>query len=172
MQIRYRNTIKHLLALQKYVLRNTTTGKTMMLHRFLAVEAIILFITIIFAINHNPFKVFLGFVIVSCLAWIFRERSVLLQFKKDFKRERRKDKEGLFDMDRILNIAPDGITVNIGSQRNEYTWDEVDMTGKDKHHVYILLTGVLHYVIPMTAFADENEADTFLSRIASYRAKA
>ena len=168
MQIRYRNTIKHLLALQKYVLRNTDTGKKMMLHRFLAVEAIILFITIIFAINHNPLKVLLGFIIATCLAWIFRERSMLLQFKKDFKREVRKDKEGLFDMDRVLAIAPEGLTVEIGSQRSEYSWDQIDTAGKDMHHVYILLTGVLHYVIPLSAFSDENEADTFLKTIASY----
>jgi hypothetical protein len=171
MQVRYRNTLQHLIALQKYVLRNTDTGKKMMLYRFLAVEAIILFITIIFATSHNPFNVFVGFIIVSYLAWVFRERSVLLQFRKDFKREQRKDKEGLFEKDRILNISKEGFSVDMGSQRTEYTWDQIEITGKDKYHVYIILTGVLHYVIPLSAFADENEAVTFLKSIASFRSQ-
>lgn len=169
MQVRYRNDIKDLIALQKYVLRHTDTGKKMMLHRFLAVEAIVLFITIVFAINHNPFKVFLGFIIVSCLAWLFRERSVLLQFRKDFKRERRKDAEGLFEKERVLSIDPSGLEVEIGVQQSQYEWDEVDMAGQDKLHVYIILKGVLHYVIPQTAFANEGETDIFLNKIESYR---
>jgi hypothetical protein len=161
--------MKHLLALQKYVLRNTDAGRKMMRHRFLAVETIIVLITMMFAITHNLFNVFLGFIIVSCSAWIFRERSVLLQFKKDFQRERRKDEEGLFDLDRILSIAPEGLTVDIGFRRNEYTWDQIDTVGIDKNHVYILLTGILHYVIPLTAFTGENEAHTFLEAIDAFR---
>ena len=169
MQVRYRNNIKDLVALQKYVLRHTDTGKKMMLHRFLAVEAIVLFITIVFAINHNIFKVFLVFIVVSCLAWLFRERSVLLQFRKDFKREQRKDEEGLFEKERVLSIDPSGIMVEIGVQESQYEWDEVDMVGQDKHYVYIILTVVLHYVIPQAAFAAEGETNKFLKKIESYR---
>lgn len=169
MQIRYRNTIDHLVALHKFFLRRTRFGKKMMLHRFIAVESIIVFITIIFAINHNRLKVFLGFVVLSSLAWLFRERSVLLQFKKDFKRERRKDEGGLFDKDRILNVTPEGLTVDIGSQHARYAWDQVEMTGRDHRHVYIILKGVLHYVIPVSAFAGNHEVDIFLESIASYR---
>jgi hypothetical protein len=169
MQVRYRNTLKHLIALQKYVLRNTDTGKKMMLHRFLAVEAIILFIAIIFATGHNPFKVLLGFIIASGLAWVLRERSVLLQFRKDFKREQRKDKDGLFEKERILNIAPECFSVDIGSQRAEYTWDQIEITGKDNHYVYIILKGVLHYIIPLSAFTDGDEVGNFLNSIADFR---
>jgi hypothetical protein len=168
LQIRYRNTLEHLVALQKYVLRNTDFGKKMMLHRFIAVEAIVLFITIIFAINHNRFKVFLGFVIITGLAWLFRERSVLLQFKRDFKRERRKDDQGLFDKDRILTIAPDGLQISFGDTQNQYAWDQVVTVGHDQKLLYIILKGVLHYVIPLSAFADESEALLFLNRIESY----
>jgi len=142
----------------------------MMLHRFIAVEVIVLFIVCVFAVNHDRFKVFLVFVIVSCLAWVLRERSVLVQFKKDFKRERRKDEDGLFDKDRILSIAPNGITVDIGSQQNHYDWDQVDITGKDSKYIYIILKGVLHYIIPLSAFSDEKETTAFLESIASYRA--
>lgn len=169
MQIRYRNTLDQLVALQKYVLRHTQFGKKIMLHRFLTVETVVLFISVIFAINHNRFKVFLGFVIVSALAWIFRERSVLLQFRKDFKREHRKDESGLFEKDRILSIGLDGLTVQIGGEQSHYHWEQVEMTGRDSKHIYIILKGVLHYVIPLSAFADEREADAFLEGIASYR---
>ena len=94
---------------------------------------------------------------------------MLLQFKKDFKRERRKDESGSFDKDRILTIAPEGLTVEIGGQRTHYTWDQIVTTGSDRKHVYIVLGGVLHYVIPLSAFSDENESQTFMESIARYR---
>lgn len=59
----------------------------MIVYRFMVVEAIIIVITIVFAINHNRFNVLLGFVIVSGLVWLLRERAVLLQFKKGFKHD-------------------------------------------------------------------------------------
>jgi hypothetical protein len=158
------------VALQKFALRHTEIGKKMMLHRFIAVESIFLFIAILFAVNHNRFMVLLVFLAVSGLAWLFRERSVLLQFKKDFKRERRKDDTGLFDKERIMSLGPGGLTVDIGDQRSHYTWDQVKHTGKDKKHVYVILSGVLHYVIPISAFTGDHDPEAFLEAIASYRA--
>ena len=169
MQIQYHNTLDHLVALQKYVLRHSEFGKRMMLHRFIAVEIIIVFIAILFAVNHNPFNVFLGLVIVSGLAWLFRERSVLLQFKRDFKRERRKDKTGLFDLPRTLAIGPEGITAKIGPNDNRHGWHEVSTSGRDSKYIYIVLTGVLHYVVPLASFADRTEADRFMAMIEQYR---
>lgn len=170
MRIRYTNTLNHLVALQKFALRHTAIGKKMMLHRFIAVESIFVFIAILFAVNHNRLAVLSVFLIVSGLAWLFRERSVLLQFKKDFKRERRKDDSGMFDKERIMSVDPDGLTVDIGGQRSHYTWDQVKYTGKDQKHVYIILSGVLHYVIPISAFTDDHDPEDFLEAIAAYRA--
>lgn len=169
MQIRYRNTLNQLVALQKHALRHTEVGKKMMLHRFIAVESIFFLIALMFAINNNPLVVLLVFLIVSGLAWLFRERSVLLQFKRDFKRERRKDDTGMFEKERLMTIDPDGLTVVIGEQRTHYAWDEIVHAGKDRKNAYIIMTGVLHYVIPLNAFSDENETDAFLEAVASYR---
>ena len=89
MQIRFTNTLNQLVALQKYALRHTEVGRKMMLHRFIAVESVILLIAVLFAVNHDRLVVLLVFLSVSGLAWTFRERSVIVQFKRDFKRERR-----------------------------------------------------------------------------------
>ncbi len=169
MQVRYRNTLEHLVALQKYVLLNTHLGKRMMLHRFIVMEAIIIAITIVFAINHNRLNVLIGFVVVSSLAWLLRARAVVVQFKKDFKRERRKDKTGQFDKDRLLSIAPEGATVRIGNEQTLYPWDHLVCAGRDRKYLYLITTGILHFVVPLSAFADEKEADTFLESIAAYR---
>ncbi len=169
MEVRYRNTLDHLVALQKYVLRHSSTGKKMMLHRFMAVEAIIVVITIIFMINHNRLNVLLGFILATSLAWLFRERAVVVQFKKDFRREHRKDKTGLFDKDRIISIAPEGLAARIGNDQTLYPWDQLETAGRDGKYLYLILTGVLHYVIPLASFKDESEADAFLESITSYR---
>jgi hypothetical protein len=167
-QIRYKNNLKELVALQKFALRHTEVGKKMMFHRFVAVESILLFIAVLFAVNHNRTIVLLVFLLVSGLAWLFRERSVLLQFKKDFKRERRKNDTDMFEKERIMTIAPDGLTVEIGEQRTHYTWDHVAYMGKDRKHVYILLTGMLHYVIPLSAFSNHSP-EALLEAIDTYR---
>jgi hypothetical protein len=142
----------------------------MMLHRFIAVESIILLIAILFAVNHNRVIVLLVFLFVSGLAWLFRERSVLVQFKRDFKKERRKNDGGAFEKERIMTVAQEGLTVDIDGRRTHYTWDRIVYTGKDRKHVYILLSGVLHYVIPLSAFSGDLEPEAFLESIASYRA--
>lgn len=141
----------------------------MMLHRFIAVESIFLLIAIMFAINNNIFVVLLVFLVVSGLAWLFRERSVLLQFKRDFKREQRKDETGMFEKDRLLTVDADGLTVDIGDQSTNYAWDEVVYAGKDRKNVYIIMSGVLHYVVPLTAFSDDNSSEALLDTIATYR---
>jgi len=169
LQIRYCNTLNHLVALQKYLLRNTSFGRKMMLHRFIAVEAVIVFISIFFAINHNRINVLIGFATVSGLAWLFRRRSVLLQFKKDFKRERRKDKSGSFEKERVLSITPDELCISVDANQTCHTWDEVETTDRDREHIYIILKGVLHYVIPVTAFADDQEVDEFATALDTYR---
>jgi hypothetical protein len=88
----------------------------MMLHRFIMVECILAFICFVFAINHNRLAVLICFAGLSGLAWLFRERAVIVQFKKDFRREQRKDEINLFDRDRIMTIDTDGFRVLIGSQ--------------------------------------------------------
>ncbi|MGD9189354.1 MAG: YcxB family protein [Desulfobacteraceae bacterium] len=169
MQIRYRNTLNQLVALQKYMLRNSAFGRKMMLHRFIMVECILAFICFVFAINHNRLVVLMCFAGLSGLAWLFRERAVIVQFKKDFRRERRKDEINLFDRDRIMTIDTDGFRVLIGSQENRYGWNEVEAVGQDKNNIYILLAGILHYVIPKSAWEDRDQSEQFFDTLQSYR---
>jgi hypothetical protein len=143
----------------------------MMLHRFIAVESVILLIAVLFAVNHDRLVVVLVFLSVSGMAWTFRERSVIVQFKRDFKRERRKNHGGTFDKERVLTVNPDGLAVDIDGQRTHYTWDRIVYTGKDRQNVYIILEGVLHYVIPLCAFSGDPDPETFLEAIARYRAR-
>ncbi len=171
MQIRYRNTLDHLVALQKFVLRNTDAGKKMMLHRYIVIEMILVFIFSLFAVNHDRLKVLLVFVMVSAVAWLFRERTVLVQFRRDFKREQRKDNLGMFEKDRVLNIDRNGMRVSIGSNENLYTWDQVELTGRDGKHLYIILKGLLHYVIPLSALEDPTQAERIIATIDAYRAQ-
>lgn len=169
MQIRYRNTLNQLVELQKFMLRNSDLGRKMMLHRFIVVECLLLFICFVFAINHNRLVVLMWFAGLSGLAWLFRERSVILQFKKDFRREKRKDETNLFDRERMMTIDTDGLRVLIGSRENRYDWSEVEAVGQDKNNVFILLKGVLHYVIPKTAWEDPDQSEQFFDTLQRYR---
>jgi hypothetical protein len=169
MRIRYRNTLIQLVALQKFMLRNSAFGRKMMLHRFIMVECILMFICIMFAVNHNKLVVLTCFAGLSGLAWLFRERTVILQFKKDFRREKRKDEIDSFDRDRIMTIDTDGFRVLIGSQENRYNWNEVEAVGRDKGNIYILLNGVLHYVVPKSAWEDPAQSEQFFNTLQNYR---
>lgn len=169
MQIRYRNTLNQLIALQKFMLRNSAFGKKMMVHRFIMVECILVFICAIFAVNHNRLVVLGCFAGLSALAWLLRERAVIMQFRKEFRRERRKSDINLLDRDRILTIDENGFEVRIGSRESRYTWDEVETTGQDKKHIYILLKGVLHHVMPKSAWPDLERAEAFYTTLQNYR---
>ena len=140
----------------------------MMLHRFIAVESVILLIAVLFAVNHDRLVVLLVFLSVSGLAWTFRERSVIVQFKRDFKRERRKNHGGTFDKERVLTVSPDGLSVDIDGQQSHYAWNQIIYAGKDRQNVYILTEGVLHYVIPLSAFSGDVEPEVFVESIANH----
>jgi hypothetical protein len=170
MKIAYHNTLDDLLALQRCMLRHSAFGRKLMLHRFLVVEIILLFICLMFAVNDNPFKVFLIFTAISVIAWTFRERSVILQFKKDFKKELRKDEENSFAQTRIMQIGPQGLEVSTGANHQNHPWPSVEWTGQDKHLLYIITRGVLHYAVPKSVFQDEEELEIFLKLVDTYRA--
>ena len=169
MKLAYHNNLDDLIALQKCMLRHSAFGRKLMLHRFLMVEAVLLFICLMFAINGNPFKVLLVFLALSTLAWTFRERSVIQQFKKDFKKELRKDEENSFAQPRILKISPEQLEVSAGDNHQAHPWPSVEWTGQDERRLYIITSGVLHYAVPKSVFQDEAEMEVFLKLVDTYR---
>lgn len=172
MKLAYHNTLNDLIALQKCMLRHSAFGQKLMLHRFLLVEAVLFFICLMFAINGNPFKVLLIFAALSVLAWSFRERSVIQQFKKDFKKELRKDEENSFAQPRIMKIGPEHLEVSAGDNHQAHPWQTVEWTGQDERLLYIITKGVLHYAVPKSVFKDEEEMQIFLRLVDTYRDEA
>jgi hypothetical protein len=172
MKLVYHNSLRDLIALQKCMLRHSAFGQRLMLHRFLMVEAVLLFICVMFAINGNPFNVFLIFAALSVLAWTFRERSVIQQFKRDFKKELHRDEENSFAQPRTLQISPAHLEVGAGPNHNTHPWPSVEWTGQDERLLYIITKGVLHYAVPKSAFQDAEEMEIFLKLVAAYRQKS
>jgi hypothetical protein len=172
MKLAYHNSLDDLIALQKCMLHHSAFGQKLMLHRFLMVEAVLAFICIMFAINGNPFKVFLVFAALSVLAWIFRERSVIQQFKRDFKKELRRDEENSFAQPRILQISPEHLAVSTGDNHNSHPWPTVEWTGQDARLLFIITKGVLHYAVPKSVFQDAEEMEIFLKLVDTYREQA
>lgn len=172
MKLAFHNTLPDLIALQKRMLRHSAFGQKLMLHRFLMVEAVLLFICLMFAINGNPLIVLLVFAGLSVLAWFFRERSVIQQFKKDFKKEQRKDEENSFAQPRIMQIKAEHLEVSTGDHHMAHPWPTVEWTGQDDRLLYIVTKGVLHYAIPKSTFQDEEEMQIFLKLVDTYRDKA
>ncbi|MDJ0780686.1 MAG: YcxB family protein [Desulfosarcinaceae bacterium] len=169
MKFAYHNSVDDLIALQRCMLRHSAFGQKLMLHRFIMVEVVLAFICGMFAINGNPFKVLLAFAALSVLAWHFRERSVIQQFKRDFKRELRKDEDNSFAKPRILQISPQHLAVSTGNHHQTHPWRTVEWTGQDDRRLYIITTGVLHYAVPKSVFKDPEEMQSFLKRVDTYR---
>ena len=78
----------------------------------------------------------------------------------------------MFDKDRIMTVDAEGLTVEIGTQETRYSWDRIGATGQDRKHVFIVTNGVLHYVIPLSAFSKNEDPKAFLDAIATYRTSA
>ncbi|MEJ2038334.1 MAG: YcxB family protein [Desulfosarcinaceae bacterium] len=168
MKVSYQNTLGQLVALQKFVLRHTPFGRKMMLHRFIMVEIVLFLICLMFAFNHSRIKVLSIFLLFSGIAWLFRERAVLMQFKKDFKREERRDESGAFHKSRVLSIDPRGFSLATGARDHRYSWNQVQHIDRDANYLYIVLEGVLHHIIPLSAFKNQETADKFVSTMIAY----
>lgn len=172
MKLAYHNTLADLIALQQSMLRHSAFGQKLMLHRFLMVEAVLFVICLMFAINGNPLIVLMVFLGLSVLAWFFRERSVIQQFKKDFKKELRKDEENSFAQPRIMQITKEHLEVSTGNHHQAHPWSTIEWTGQDERRLYLVTSGVLHYTIPKTTFQDEEEMQIFLKLVDTYRDEA
>ena len=172
MKLAYHNTLADLIALQKSMLRHSAFGQKLMLHRFLMVEAVLFFICLMFAINGNPLIVLLVFLGLSVLAWFFRQRSMIQQFKKDFKKELSKDEENSFAQPRIMQITKEHLEVSTGDHHQAHPWSTVEWTGQDERRLYIITSGILHYTIPKSTFQDEEEMQIFLKLVDTYREEA
>jgi hypothetical protein len=170
MKLAYHNSLNDLIALQRCMLRHSAFGRKLMLHRFLMVASVLFFICLMFAINGNPLKVFLVFSALSVLAWMFRERSVILQFKKDFKKELGKDEENSFAQTRIMQIHPEALEVSTGDNHQRHPWSSVEWTGQNERLLFIITNGFMHYAIPKTVFQDGEEMQIFLKLVDTYRA--
>ena len=75
----------------------------------------------------------------------------------------------MFEKERILSITPEELCISFGGQQSCHAWDEVEQVGRDREHIYIILKGVLHHVIPLSAFTDEKEADDFFTTLDGYQ---
>ncbi len=165
MEIRYNNSIEDLVALQKVVVRRSSISKKIVKHRFVTMEIILLLLCLLFIFNNPVWKVLLAFVFLSVLMWLFRERSVVLQFKKDLKKEMRRDTHNSLLAERQLKISPDGIEARMEARISNFTWDQVEYINHDDQYLYFVMKGLLHFIIPKSAFADEAQLNMFLEAL-------
>lgn len=169
MKIIYHNTLDDIIALQKMVLRHSRMGRKIMLHRFILVEIILLLICIPLMFAGNPLKILLFFLMISALAWIFRERSVIFQFKKDMKGQLMRDPDAAFRKETTVRLSENGISVTNTGSTTDHPWNRLEHFAHDSRYIYILTDGLRNYVIPKTAFPSDAEADTFLGALEGRR---
>lgn len=169
MKVVYRNTLDDIIALQKMVLRHSRMGRKIMLHRFILVEVILFLICLPLMFAGNPMKIMLFFLVISIVAWIFRERSVILQFKKDMKGQLMRDPDAAFRKETTVRLSEKGLSVTNTGITTDHPWNRLEHFAQDSRYIYILTDGLRNYVIPKTAFPSDAEAETFLGALKDRR---
>ena len=165
MQVRYRNTVGDIVALQKMVLRHTLMGRKILFHRFLVVEAVLLLICLLLMTGHPPGPVMPFFVGFSALAWGFRERPVIRKFTKDLKAQLVRDPEAAFRRETTMTVSEEGLEVANSGAAVTHPWPRVEYVGRDDRYTYVLTDGLRHYAVPAAAFGGDAEADRFWGEI-------
>jgi len=165
--IEYSNTINDLVAAQKVALRHSSTSQNLMVQRWLLVEALLAGLCVMFAFNHSPRNVLMAFLALSALAWVLRYRTVVVQFRRDLKREVKKDTTRSLFQPRILRLTETGISIDTSGTVADYDWSKVVHVGTDKRYLYVITDGVLHYAVPRRAAADDTQWEQFVAAVQS-----
>lgn len=169
MQVVYRNNLEDIIALQRKVLRHSRLARKMILHRFLFVEAILLLICFLLMLGNPPQKVLVFFIAISALAWVFRERSLMHQFKKDMKGQLLRDPNAAFKQKTTLILDEAGLKVENTGGVTTHPWDEVEHVGRDDRYLYVITDGMRHYVIPKAAFGGNAQSEAFSQELEARR---
>jgi hypothetical protein len=145
-------------------------GRRILLHRFVAVEMVLMLVCLLLVVGGNsPAKVLGFFLAVSALAWGGRERSFLLRFKKDMKGQLARDPAAAFRNETDLACSQSGLMVANSGVTHEHPWAAVEHIGMDRRYIYLLTHGLHHYVIPLSAFGSAEQADRFFVEVERFR---
>ena len=155
MRVEYENDAKNLVALHKRVLRSTDVGRKMLLHRHFMVQAVLVVVCGMFAVNGDRLTVLAVFVALSVLAWVLRDRAVVMKYKKDLKNNMPKGADGNGLVRRSMALNPDGLGFEAGGQEHRYAWADLEAVEADADNVYVMPEGLMHFVIPKSAFSPE-----------------
>jgi hypothetical protein len=147
-------------------------GKTLLIHRFVMVEILLLLICLLLMIGNPPLKIIPAFVAISGLAWLFRERAVMVQFKRDMKGQLMRDPDASFKKKSVMEATEEGFSVTNSGVTARFLWRQVEHLEADDRCIYILSEGMQHYVVPKSAFGSPVEASAFYRFIERNREKA
>ncbi len=147
-------------------------GKRLLVHRFVMVEILLLLICLLLMLGNHPLRILPAFVAISGLAWWFRERAVMVQFKRDMKGQLMRDPDAAFTRQTSMETTEEGFTVTNSGVTARFFWREVEHIEADDRCIFILSEGMQHYVVPKAAFGSPVEASAFFRFITRSREKA
>lgn len=94
---------------------------------------------------------------------LYFKRHVIKSMSKIFKKDESKNLFGKYsiklEQEKVVEISP--------SKKNKTDWKDVKDLVEYKGYLFIILTEVTAYIIPPTAFRDENQKEIFISFIKS-----
>lgn len=67
--------------------------------------------------------------------------------------------------ERTLDLQEDAIYERGISSESKKSWDAVEKVIEGKKHIYIYVSAITAFIVPLTAFADDDEKNQFLSMI-------
>nr|WP_272507525.1 YcxB family protein [Clostridium aestuarii] len=69
---------------------------------------------------------------------------------------------------RSLSVTEEGITSVNNSGESKTNWSSVEKITETKKHIYIYISAINAYIIPVRAFKNENEKGEFLNILKQY----
>lgn len=156
------------LQLNKYHFLNSINGKkTLLAYRFVPPVIFFMIVVILFVID-SDFELILFesivMIIMSAL-WIAYSKKILFKnMKKEIERVKKEGKLP-YSKDALLRFDDEGIHEITPNSENKSQYSLIEKIAVTENAIYIFISAVQAYILPVTTFSDEAEKLKFLDFI-------
>ncbi|WP_160319138.1 YcxB family protein [Youngiibacter fragilis] len=151
-----------------YQLSNSAAGKRALLSYRLILPVILYILLFVLFVIDSDFKIiFFAAIVVTIMSalWVaFSKKTTFNIMKNDIERIR---KEGIqpYNKDAILRFDDEGIHAIIPNFENKSKYALIEKIAVTENAIYIFISAIQAYILPVTTFKDEAEKLKFLDFI-------
>lgn len=170
MEIKYELTKDDIIDFNLYHSENSKTIKRSLNIQRYIISVIFVFAAIVMSSYLDiPYSFTIPFFLVVSLIWIFYyPKFFKWLIKRNVSKMLDEGKNKAIIGEQRLSISNEGIIAISEAGEMKSNWSLVEKIGKTKKNIYIYISSISAYIIPIKAFNNEEEVNNFISTVNKY----